>query len=138
MKAVYVQRGENLDFRNDTGEYIKAGDVVVFGNRIGVAGTDIPPGELGSIHMTEVYRLPKKAGEAVSAGMDVYYTPDGITASAETGTVQGSESAEGDGAVQGGGEEETGTTGTQKPVLAGYAVEDAAEADSSVLVKLAG
>lgn len=126
MKAVYVQRGENLDFRNKTGEYIGAGDVVVLGSRIGVAGTDIPPGELGSIHMTEVYRLPKKAGEAVSAGMDVYYTPDGITASAETVDVQGS-----------GGEEPAAATDTE-PVLAGYAVEDAAEEDGSVLVKLAG
>ena len=125
MKAVYVQRGENLDFRNETGEYIEAGDVVVFGGRIGVAGTDIPPGELGSIHMTEVYRLSKKAGEAVSAGMDVYYTPDGITASAEAGTAWS------------GGEEETAAAGAE-PVLAGYAVEDAAEDDTTVLVKLAG
>lgn len=125
MKAAYVQRGENLDFRNGTGKYIEAGDVVVFGSRIGIAGTDIPPGELGSLHMEEVFRFPKKAGEAISAGTDVYYMPDGITASQEAGTARN-------------GVEEAGSGAAAGPVLAGYAVEDAAGEDSSVLVKLAG
>ena len=40
MKAEYVQRGEILDYTNQTGKTIEAGEVVVFGNRIAVAGTN--------------------------------------------------------------------------------------------------
>lgn len=60
MKAEYVQRGEILDYTNQTGKTIEAGEVVVFGNRIAVAGTTILEGEIGTLHMTGVYRVPKK------------------------------------------------------------------------------
>jgi predicted RecA/RadA family phage recombinase len=78
MKAEYVQRGEILDYTNQTGKTIEAGEVVVFGNRIAVAGTTILEGEIGTLHMTGVYRVPKKASEAIEAGADVYYTDAGF------------------------------------------------------------
>ena len=45
MKATYIQPGGNLDYRNNGNAAIEAGDVVVLGNRAGIAGTPIPVGE---------------------------------------------------------------------------------------------
>lgn len=108
MKAVYIQKGESLDYKNDTDNVVSAGDVVVIGNRAGVAGTTIPAGGTGSIHMMGVYKLPKKVAEAIAMGVDVYYTEDGITA-----------------------------VGTGN-VLIGYAAAAAAENDLYVTVRLQG
>lgn len=84
--AVYWQRGESLDFINETEEIIPAGAVVSFGNRIGVAGTEIHPGEKGSLHMVGVFEIPKKSNVALTAGDPVTFTDeDGIDkASAES------------------------------------------------------
>lgn len=113
MKATYIQPGGNLDYKNNGDAAIEAGDVVVLGDRAGIAGTPIPVGELGSIVMDGVYRINKKSGETILAGKDVFFSEEGVTA---TGTDQ---------AV---------AEGTM-PKL-GYAVEDAAESDTYVKVKL--
>lgn len=111
MKATYIQPGGNLDYRNNGNAAIEAGDVVVLGNRAGIAGTSIPVGELGSIVMDGVYRIIKKSGEAILAGKDVFFSEEGITAI-----------------------DQAAAEGTM-PKL-GYAVEDAAESDTYVKVKL--
>lgn len=108
MKAVYVQPGKNLDYRNNTGKAIDAGTVVVIGERIGVAGTAIGVGELGSVVMEGVFKLTKKAGEALSMGTGVSYGEDGMTAATE-----------------------------DAPAVA-YVAADAAENDTTVAVKLLG
>lgn len=77
MKATYIQPGGNLDYRNNGNAAIEAGDVVVLGNRAGIAGTPIPVGELGSIVMDGVYRIIKKSGEAILAGKDVFFRRKG-------------------------------------------------------------
>lgn len=82
MKARYLQRGEALDYRNNTEEKIGAGDVVTIGKRIGVAGTEMAPGELGTIHVDGVYELDKKDKTAMTMGTEVYLAADGITATA--------------------------------------------------------
>ncbi|MEW4411537.1 DUF2190 family protein [Clostridium sp. AN503] len=114
MKAGYVQKGESLDYKNTGSTVINAGDVVVFGSRIGVAGGPIPKGETGSIHMEGVFKMDKKAGETITAGTEVYYSVDGITATKAAEGVSG-----------------------ELP-KAGYAVADAAEAAAAVTVKLLG
>ena len=50
--ATYIQRGETLDYLNTTGGTIKLGDIVKLGTRAGVAGDDIPAGEIGAVHVT--------------------------------------------------------------------------------------
>ena len=55
MNAEYIQRGESLDYKNETGKQIEAGEVVVFGTRIGVAGTPFPMGAPGSSDMIGVF-----------------------------------------------------------------------------------
>lgn len=86
MKAAYWQRGESLDYVNSTTTKIEAGDVIMLGNRIGVAGTDIEPGALGSVHVTGVYEFNKKDTTELTVGMTVYLAADGITASASEGS----------------------------------------------------
>lgn len=89
-KASYWQRGETIDYVNSGTETIEADTIVVFGSRIGVAGTDIFPGGKGSLHVTGVFGMPKGSGE-IAAGADVYYSADSgeISASAESGTKAG-------------------------------------------------
>ena len=77
--AEYWQKGETIDYRNMTDEKIAANTVVSIGSRIGIAGTEINPGELGTLHMVGVFIIPKKAGVALNAGDEVTFTEaDGI------------------------------------------------------------
>lgn len=130
--TTYVQKGESLDYKNGTGTLIKAGEVAVLGNRAGVAGVDIPPGGTGSIHMSGVFQVQKKQGEAISAGEDIYYSEEGVTgirtnadAASETGTAKAGEAAT------------AGSNGGNLPLL-GYAAMDAAAEDVYATVKLLG
>lgn len=85
-KAVYWQRGESIDYRNDTEEVIEANQVVVLGSRIGVAGTEIWPGQVGSLHVTGVFAFPKQASEEITAGTEIYFDDSAGTASATAGS----------------------------------------------------
>lgn len=109
MKAVYVQEGKNLDYQNTGSDAIAVGDVVVFGSHVGIAAGNIAAGEKGAIVMEGVFRLPKKADEAITVGADVYYSEAGMTA-----------------------------VKAESAAAVGYAVSAAAEADSAVTVKLLG
>lgn len=77
--ATYIQRGEALDYQNTTEAMIPAGTVILLGKRMGVAGGDIQPGEVGALHMVGVFEIPKKASVALAAGDNVVFTDaDGI------------------------------------------------------------
>lgn len=106
-KATYWQRGETLDYRNTTEIKIEANTIIPFGSHIGVAGTDILPGELGSLHVAGVFEIRKTDATAIEMGTEVYFDGDGITT-------------------------------TKSDILAGYAAQAAAAADTVILVKLAG
>lgn len=108
-KAAYWQRGETLDYKNEGVLTVEANTVIVFGKHLGIAGTDIMPGETGSIHVTGVFEMPKTASGAIEAGTDVYFDGSGIT-----------------------------DTESDNTVLAGYVVEAAATNSETVLVKLRG
>lgn len=108
MTTTYIQRGESLDYVNAGEAKIAAGDVVTIVSHIGIAGTDILPGETGSIEVTGVFEIPKKtASEVIAMGDTVYYNA-GITKTASGG------------------------------ILAGYAVEAAGADKATVAVKLMG
>lgn len=112
-KAEYLQRGEALDYTNGTEETIKAGVIVPVGTRIGVAGCDIPPGQVGSLHMVGVFRIAKTGTAAIAMGQTVYFDGTGITGAAATG------------------DEDTS-------IEVGYAAAPADAADTEVLVKISG
>ena len=83
--AEYVQRGEAIDFKNATNAAIPAGAVVLLGKIAGVAGTEIAPGEVGLLHISGVFKIPKKTG-VITAGQAVGYTDSaGIAAASASG-----------------------------------------------------
>lgn len=107
--AEYWQRGESLDYANETAKVIPAGTVIDLKERIGVAGTDILPGRVGSIHVMGVYSMSKAEGKEIAMGAGVYF-------SAKDGTIT---------------DEADGNT------PAGYAAAKAASADEVILVNIA-
>lgn len=108
-KATYWQRGETLDYRNTTDTKIEANSILSFGSHIGIAGTNIFPGELGSIHVAGVFEMPKTSTEVIEMGTEVYFDGSGIT-----------------------------NTKNDNAPIAGYAVQAAAASDTVILVKLLG
>lgn len=72
-KAVYVQKGDTLDFTNNTGTDIAYKDVVTIGSRIGVALEPIAVGTTGSVGVSGVYSLPADNTNAFTAGDPLYF-----------------------------------------------------------------
>lgn len=116
-KAAYWQRGESLDYTNATTQIIEANTIIPIGERIGIAGTVINPGEVGSIHVTGVYEMPKTGTSEIGMGMAVYFDGEGITETANNG--------------------KSGDEKVSYPA-AGYAVKAAKADDAVILVKLPG
>ena len=87
--AVFWQRGEALDYLNSGSTTIEANTIVLYGSRIGVIGCDIAPGEVGSLHVAGVFRMPKTGTSAIAAGTDVYWDGDGITNASSGNTKAG-------------------------------------------------
>lgn len=116
VTAEYIQRGEALDYKNTGTKAIPCDTVVAVGGRIGVTGGEINPGEVGSLHMVGVFKIPKTGTGAIEMGAAVYFDGAGIT------------DAESDGA-------ETNPTAYTP---AGYAAAPALAADDFALVKLLG
>ena len=120
--ATYYQRGEALDYTNGSGAKINAGDVVVFGARIGIAGCDMADGETGTIHVEGVFELPKDYGDsdkALTAGQAVYW--DAVNSCIKAAVAQ--VVAE-------------GLVTTQASAVNGYAVAAALTTDKTVLVRI--
>ena len=118
MKATYVQRGETIDYTNGGEAAIAAGDVVIMGKHIGVAGCDIAVGETGSMHMTGVFKIPKKADEVLAVGDNVTFDDtDGIVKATDpTG----------------------GSSATVGSDVHGYAIAAALAEDTEAVIKLMG
>ena len=83
MNATYVQEGKNLDYTNETEDIITAGTVIVLGTIVGVAATNIEPGEIGTIATTGVWEVAKDSN-AITAGAIVYYNDESDVATATT------------------------------------------------------
>lgn len=108
-KAKYIQRGDTLDYKNTTTKTIEAGTIIPLVSLIGVAGTNIAAGQIGSVHVTGAYEIEKSDTTEITLGTPVHYDGSGITAT---------------------------SSGTTTP--AGYAASDAAAADTVIMVKLLG
>lgn len=88
MKATYWQPGAKIDYSNGTDTKIEANTVVALGNRIGIVGTDIEPGALGSVITEGVFILEKTTkSEEIALGATVYFDGTGATATAGESTV---------------------------------------------------
>ena len=111
VTAEYVQRGETLDYKNTTDTAIPCDTAITVGGRLGITGGEIKPGELGSLHMVGVFKLPKSGEGAIEMGAAVHFDGTGVTATAAEGA-------------------------TATP--AGYAAATSEASDKFVLVKLLG
>ncbi|MGL5514008.1 MAG: capsid cement protein [Sporomusa sp.] len=107
-KAIYVQKGEIMDFINNGTETIGYDDVVELSNRIGIAKEQIEPGKVGSVSVAGVYELPADTAAAFVTGDSLYWkSADGKIVKTATGNIP-----------------------------AGWAFADKAAAGASVLVKI--
>ena len=88
-KASYWQRGEALDYTNTGNTVIEAGTILAIGDKIGIAGCDIDPGTLGSVHVEGVFEFAKGSG-ALELGANVK-----INASTGTASAAGSDTPNG-------------------------------------------
>lgn len=107
--------GACIDY-TPSGSSVTAGDVVVVGNVVGVATSDIADGELGSLAMEGVFEVPKSTA-AIAVGVLVYWGPTGDP----VGGTAGSGAA-------------TSTAGSLKQM--GYAIEAAGSGVATVKVRL--
>lgn len=105
----YKEKGDVLDYTNATGTDIASGDVVIVGNLVGVAVTDIADTEAGAVNLTGAYELTKDAPLAIAQGDELFWN------------VAGSKVTK---------------TATDKPL--GTAFVAALSADTTVVVKLYG
>lgn len=105
--ATYYQRGEALDYTNNSGDKITVGTVIKIGTRIGIVGDDIPPKTTGVIHVSGVFEFKKTGTNEIKMGTTVYFDGNGIT---ET---------EGSNAVAGYAAEDVGTSATKIKVKIG-------------------
>lgn len=66
-----VQSGNNLTL--NAPYEVKGGDGVQVGSIFGIASSDALIGEPVVLQMTKVYDIKKKAGDIVSAGLDIFW-----------------------------------------------------------------
>jgi len=73
MIATLVQKGDVVDFV--AAADVAAGDVVVVGDLVGIAQSNVLAGETGAMAVTGVYNLPKETstGSAIAAGAKAYW-----------------------------------------------------------------
>lgn len=103
----YIQDGKFLNYTNAVSTTVAGNGVVVLGSRIGVAVADIAYNTVGALMMEGVHQLAKAAG-AITAGQVVYWD-------SAAGKI---------------------TTESSANTVAGFAVEAAASAATTVKVKI--
>ena len=83
----YVQNGDYVEFT--AGATITSGQLVQVGSLHGVSVTDVANGAKGTLAMEGVFTLPKltaAAGDACTAGGPVYFSSGSVSGSSSSGT----------------------------------------------------
>lgn len=80
MKAVYVAKGETIDYTASTA--VSAGDVIFVGTLCGIAKHDIPAGAVGALAITGVYDMEIASATVVAAGAKLYFASGALTTTA--------------------------------------------------------
>lgn len=80
MAAEYRGPGEIIDYTATAS--VAYHDVVTIGTLIGVARHSAEAGDTIAVDICGVYKMPKTADEAITAGTKVYWTSGAITATA--------------------------------------------------------
>ena len=107
--AAFWQPGESLDYKNTGSETIEENTIMKYGDRVAVAGCEIKPGQVGSLAVKGVFRMPVCGSILpIGGGADVYLDDD-------------------EGEI---------TTTSSSNTKAGYAAQAAKAGDTEVLVNL--
>lgn len=85
MQATYVQEGDVLTWTNDTGVAVAVGDIIVIGNLVGRAQTNIAAGADGAVAVCGVFNVAQ-AAVAFTRGGAVYWHPTGDPVGGTAGT----------------------------------------------------
>lgn len=85
MTGKYTQRGESIDFVNNTGATILPGEVVAYGDKFYVSGCLMKDGELGTLHTFGVFKFPCAEAGTFAPGDGVAYTAGDAGIKAGTG-----------------------------------------------------
>ena len=85
MKARFYQDGKTIDYTPTAA--LAAGDVVVLGNIIGIAQTDVPANTLTGLDIEGVFEFVKKANDVVTAGALIYWDTENKVATISAGEV---------------------------------------------------
>ena len=80
MKATYVQKGENINYKNPTEDKITLGTLIIIGAICAVAADDIEPGEIGTVATTGSWNVPKDKDNVIGYAIE--------SADAESSTVK--------------------------------------------------
>lgn len=105
--ATYIQKGDVIDYVNETDATIAAGTAVALTDRIGIAATEIEAGATGTLAVAGIFEMDKTDALVIALGAAVYYN-------ATTGLI----------------------TATETDTPAGWAVAASAAADTTVRVKI--
>lgn len=84
MKARFYQDGKTIDYTPAVA--LAAGDVVVLGNIIGIAQTDVPANTLTGLDIEGVFEFVKKANDIVTAGAAIYWDNSNKVATVTAGS----------------------------------------------------
>lgn len=90
MKAVYVQRGESIDY-TPTSASVSAGDVVAIsatGPLFGIAKLDIAKDALGTLALKGIYDIAKLKDDVVAIGAIIYWDGTAGTATVTEGALK--------------------------------------------------
>lgn len=71
-KAVYLMKGDSIDFTNTKSDTIGYHDVLVLGSIIGIAEEEIANSQMGSVAIAGTWQLPTDAVD-ITVGMPVYW-----------------------------------------------------------------
>lgn len=71
MGAIFKHRGDAIEHTPVAD--VTAGDVIVQGELIGVAKIDIKAGQLGALHVTGVFEVPRTTGGVLATGFKLYW-----------------------------------------------------------------
>lgn len=74
--ATHIQKGDVLQWTNDTGSDVSSGALVKIGNRAGVCIADIASGVAGAVALAEAWELTKATGVGFQVGDDVWMDED--------------------------------------------------------------
>lgn len=86
----FIENGDTMNVVAPAGGYT-SGDPVVVGDTVGIAVKDAAEGETVALALTGVFQLPKKAAQAISQGVKVYWdaTNKEVTTTATANTLMG-------------------------------------------------